>query len=251
MSRAPSRIFLYAWVIALHWQPQGLVLWDKSHELLSYKTVQLSMCQWWTLVAKLVQRATAKLHNELLFGLVAGASLPTAAVLDDNRQDNILGNNFTHNPRNEPHLAPWKNWLLAHVGVHPATALLTLPLPTLSSTTTPTDEPAWSIKGLEIYIGRVKAFLQDMMVLVHLTGGLPARASKLCSTLQCNSEQMRTLLLAETHAVLLTQYHKLMWAVGGRAVARFLPAAVGDFLVQYVTIVLPLIAILHHTLCKL
>ncbi len=92
------------------------------------------------------------------------------------------------------------------------------------------------------------ALVRKLMVLIHMTSGLPARGPELLAVRWCNTELLRNIFICEGYIMLLVAYHKLEWRVGARAVARFLPPAVGNLVVKFIVLVLPFARILRRAL---
>jgi hypothetical protein len=211
----------------------------------SYRAIQLRMAQWRQLVQQLVDRCTQRFHDELLFGLHGEQPFPRAHQLHDDFFNHCLGQSFLDCARNAECLAPWRNWLLRHVGTHPATQRLTRAASTAAAGD---DEPSWDEYGIRAYLKQVRAFKRELMVLIHVTARLPARATELLSARWCNSELLRNIFISEGYVMLLIAYHKLEWRVGARAIARFLPPVVGDLVVQFLLLVQPFVRILQSVL---
>jgi hypothetical protein len=81
--------------------------------------------QWHNFVNALFTRCLRSLHDELLFTLPGVERFPHASQLRENWFNARPGKNFCNNASNDALLAPWRNWLLAHVDTHPATSALT------------------------------------------------------------------------------------------------------------------------------
>ncbi len=219
-------------------------MWDRALELVSFRHVQLQLMQWRGFVNNLLQRCQRLLHTELLFGLPGLEQFLRAQQLRDDAFDARPGRNFVDHPGNDVHLGPWRNWLLAHIGTHTATASLTQ----RQVGDEPASEPVWDASGIKAYLRCVSAFLRQMTVLIHMTSGLPARGPELLGVRWCNTELLRNIFLCEGYVMLLMAYHKLERQVGSRAVARFLPHEVGNLLVQFIVLVIPLARILRRQL---
>jgi hypothetical protein len=244
VSSAVSRIFLYVKLVGRRSLLQGQVVWDRALELVSFRHVQLQLTQWRGFVNNLLQRCQRLLHTKLLFGLPGIEQFPRAQQLRDDAFDARPGRNFADHPGNDMHLGPWRNWLLVHVGTHEATASLIR----RQADADPASAPSWDANGVKAYMRRVSAFLRQMMVLIHMTSGLPARGPELLGVRWCNTELLRNIFLCEGYVMQLMAYHKLEWQVGSRAVARFLPHEVGNLLVQFIVLVIPLAHILRRQL---
>ncbi len=182
------------------------------------------------------------LHDELLFALPGVERFPHASQLRDNWFDVRPGKNFCDNASNDALLAPWRNWLLAHVDTLLATSAMTKDGRTCSGA------PQWDAFGMRHYLGRVTALVRKLMVLIHMTSGLPAHGPELLAVRWCNTEMLRNIFICEGYVMLLVEYHKLEWRVDARAVARFLPPAAGNLVVKFIVLVLPFARLLRRAL---
>ena len=73
---------------------------------------------------------------------------------------------------------------------------------------------------------------------MYMTAGLPPQREELTGLTWYNQEAPRNIYIRAGLVVLVTSYHKSQWRVGTRPVARFLPAVVGELLVQYLIYIL-------------
>jgi hypothetical protein len=236
VSSTMSRIFLYVKLVARHSLPQGQIVWDRAMELVCFRHIKLQLTQWRNFVNALFTRCSRSLHDELLFALPGVERFPHASQLRENWFDTRPGKNFCNNASNNALLAPWYNSLLAHVDTHPATSALTKDRGTRSGAL------QWDAYGVCHYLGRVMALLRKLMVLIHMTSGLPARGPELLAVRWCNTELLHNIFICQGYVMLLMAYHKLEWRMGAHAVALFLPSAV---VVKFFVLVLPFARILR------
>jgi hypothetical protein len=211
-------------------------------ELVCFRHIQLQLSQWCDFVNALFTRYSKRLHDELLFALLGVERFLHASQLRKNWFDARPGENFCDNASNDALLAPWRNWLLVHVDTHAATSALTKDGRTRSGAS------QWDAFGVRHYLGRVTALVRKLIVLIHMTLGLPARGPELLAVRWCNTELLRNIFICEGYVILLVAYHKLEWRVGTRAVACFLPPAVGNLVVKSIVQVLPFARILQRAL---
>ncbi len=210
---ALSHIFLYVKLVARHSLRQGPAMYERVLQQVRFAPVQLHMMQWCDWVGLLVDSCSRTLHAELLFALPGTERFPRMHQLREDWFDKRPGANFLDNAANEALLAPWRHWLLAHVDTHPATRALTL--------SAGGAEPHWHTPGIRQYLQRVRAFLRQLLLLMHLTAGLPLRGRALVSLRCCNTAQLRNLFLYEGSVMLLLSER-------GQQRMCFLPAIVGD-----------------------
>ena len=113
----------------------------------------------------------------------------------------------------------------------------------------------WSPPKVSLYINHVHQFLRTLMLLIHLAGSLPSRASELGTAKYMNSWTMlqRNLFLdpeSELYLLRLT-YHKTVQTTGRPAKgAHFLPPCVSYILLVYLGLVLPFIKTLEKRIQK-
>jgi hypothetical protein len=125
LSSAISRIFFYIKLVMHYYRPQGQVVWDCALQLVCYRSVQLRMTQWHNFAAHLIDSCLHTLHNKLLLSLPGTERFPRTHQLCKDWFNKQPGTNFLDNLANASLLAPWQNWLLAHIGMHAATSALT------------------------------------------------------------------------------------------------------------------------------
>lgn len=78
-------------------------------------------------------------------------------------------------------------------------------------------------------------------MLIHMGAGQPLRESELFSVTWCNTQRRRNVYLKHGLVMLYTTYHKGQQQTGKfKDNIRFLPPAVGDLLLDYLIIVVPL-----------
>ncbi|KAK6495599.1 hypothetical protein TWF481_002647 [Arthrobotrys musiformis] len=95
--------------------------------------------------------------------------------------------------------------------------------------------------GLKLYAKSVEKFLDKLFVLVHFTGGAPARGTEISCTRYRDSVSVdRNLFTLNGKVVLISQYHKGMIITDRlKIIPRVLPKAVGDLVALYLRYVRP------------
>jgi len=101
----------------------------------------------------------------------------------------------------------------------------------------------WTFKesGIKAYKRKTKAFLEKLFVLVHVTGGAPARGTEIgCLRFRSSVAVDRGLFVVNGKVVFIAQYNKTT-AVADRlkVIPRFLPPAIGELVGHYLTKVRP------------
>jgi hypothetical protein len=92
------------------------------------------------------------------------------------------------------------------------------------------------------YLSKVFSFLQRLLLLIHLTGGQPARGTELLCIRWRNSTcgQRRNIFIENGLVSFVTTYHKGYSMTGTiKIIHRFLPLEVGELVVYYLWMVVP------------
>jgi hypothetical protein len=207
--------------------------WDADERILTYGDTDLSMEHVPQLLLSELQQARQLLYDELMFGV---EHLPRihAWALRDNLDADAFGWSFAQHRENAALLQG------------SATALLTAiqaskPLRDSFLQTAADGTKAWRAKALAQYEAVVEEFLKRLLVLVHIASGQPLRESELFSVTWRNTQRRRHVYLKHGLAMLYTTYHKGQQQTGKyKDNIRFLPAAVGDLLLDYLIWVIPL-----------
>ena len=100
----------------------------------------------------------------------------------------------------------------------------------------------WKEAAAQKYLKEVDAFLERLLLLVHITGGQPARGTELLSLRHLNSFHgyHRSVFIEHGMVSTVTSYHKGYSVTGStKIIHRYLPQVVGELLVYYLWLVLP------------
>jgi hypothetical protein len=92
------------------------------------------------------------------------------------------------------------------------------------------------------YMDRVVEFREKLAVLVHISGGQPARGPEILSVRHSYTLQSghRNVFIEDGMVVFVTQYHKGYNVSGDvKIIHRYLPREVGELVVWYLWLVLP------------
>ena len=94
------------------------------------------------------------------------------------------------------------------------------------------------------YLSTVNAFLEQLLLLVHLTGGQPARGTELLCIQHSNATDVsggiRNIFIENGLVSFVTYYHKGYSITGTtKIIHRYLPSEVGELLIYYVWLVVP------------
>ncbi|KAE8823008.1 hypothetical protein PTNB85_10187 [Pyrenophora teres f. teres] len=97
-------------------------------------------------------------------------------------------------------------------------------------------------QAVERYMDWVVEFREKLAVLMHMTGGQPARGPELLSVRHSNTVQggHRNIFIEDGMVVFVTRYHKGYKVSGDvKIIHRYLPREVGELVVWYMWLVLP------------
>lgn len=100
----------------------------------------------------------------------------------------------------------------------------------------------WNRSQIEGYMHQVMEYREKLLMLMHITGGQPARAPELLSIRHSNSIKggHRNVFVEDELMVFVTRYHK-GYAISGdvKVIHRYLPREIGELVVYYLWLVLP------------
>ena len=94
------------------------------------------------------------------------------------------------------------------------------------------------------YMRQVSSFRAKLLVLMHITGGQPARGPEILSVRHRNTAQggHRNLFIEDGLVVFVTRYSKQYMITGDvKIIHRYLPREVGELIVWYQWLVLPFV----------
>jgi len=103
------------------------------------------------------------------------------------------------------------------------------------------EQITWDEKGVEDWFRKVIRFKEELFVLVHLTGGAPARGTEIISIQHENGKSSRTqrgIFIDKGFIQFVTSYHKGYSASQQvKIIHRFVPKEVGKLVVYYLWLV--------------
>ncbi|KAI1663164.1 DEAD/DEAH box helicase [Pyrenophora tritici-repentis] len=211
---------------------RGHVEWTNGDELL-YKELHFSMAQFRGMVHGLASESRRLLTEELMFGSKAA---PVPAVpwesIRDNPTDERPGWNFLKDHRTSMPVNG-ERWLFERVGKSASIR---------SRFMKPGTQSGVDRQAVERYMDRVVEFREKLAVLMHMTGGQPARGPELLSVRHSNTVQggHRNIFIEDGMVVFVTRYHKGYKVSGDvKIIHRYLPREVGELVVWYMWLVLP------------
>jgi hypothetical protein len=217
----------------------GRISWSDDGEVITYKTMRLTM----TLLRGVVAATLASAQKQLADLLLVHPDEDREAVvpplslrsLQDNPAESTPGWNFVRHPANTM-LHGYEKWLLNRV---------------LDNTWLQKDffesrlQARVRLRAVEDYLSQVDRFLEMLLLLVHVTGGQPARGTELLTVQYCNPEDgqgRRNIFLENGLVSFVTFYHK-GYSISGstKIIHRYLPIEVSELLVYYTWLVVPFV----------
>lgn len=107
------------------------------------------------------------------------------------------------------------------------------------------DQIQWNQTGVEDYFRRVIRFKEELLALVHLTAGAPARGTEVLSIQHTNGEDSRTqrgIFVEDGMVAFVTRYHKgYSSSQKVKVIHRYVPQEVGEIVVYYLWLVEPFV----------
>src|SRR5436309_3473959 len=207
---------------------------DLIDDMVIYGEIELSIPVFLELIHKLCEETKMLLLDELLFSLKGQeGELPAFhwSELQDNPAKNDPDWYFIYDKRNQ--LVDGRKWLVHRV----------LQIPILRQQFLHSQgRTAWKTGRVNDYLDSVSLFLEKLLVLMHMTGGQPARAPELLSLRYCNTLQggHRNIFIENGLMTFVTIYHKGYSITGSeKVIHRYLPQEVGELLLYYIWLVLP------------
>ncbi|TKA39473.1 hypothetical protein B0A49_14047 [Cryomyces minteri] len=195
--------------------------------------MQFGMAEFRSMVHGLVAETRRMLMEDLLFGK-RGEDVPAVPwhTLRDNPVDNRPGWSFLQDQRSQLPVNG-QMWLFDRVGQDEATQARFI---------RPGTGMVPDRKGIEGYMSQIVEYREKLLVLMHITGGQPARSPEILSVRHSNTAkgEHRNTFIEDGMVVFATRYHK-GYALSGdvKIIHRYLPREVGELVVWYLWLVLP------------
>lgn len=113
---------------------------------------------------------------------------------------------------------------------------------------TNTERLLWNPRAVQKYLHLTHSFLRRLLLLIHMTGGQPARATELLLLRWQNSAHgdIRNIFIENGQMVFVTSYHKnYAQSSTTSIIQRYLPRELGELLVWHLWMVVPFLHALH------
>lgn len=212
----------------------GHVNW-KDKYVLEYKTLRFSMDQFRGMVHDLTVAARQSLFEDVL--LVSDREeVPTVPweSLHDDPTNGEMGWNFMHDQRSR-FPVDGREWLFRRIQSHDK----------LRERFVRADAAAGvDRERMRDYMRKVARFRGLLLILMHITGGQPARGTEILSVRHRNTVQggHRNLFIEDGTVVFVTKYHKGYQMSGDvKIIHRYLPREVGELVILYLWLALDFI----------
>ena len=223
----------------------GSISW--RGDTILYQQIEFSMEQ----VRSMVQGLVAKARRRLITGLlklqldrydeVKGQPLPAIdwEHLYDNPAEQSIGWSFLKDIRNRLTVngVDGAKWLAKRVIDEEQ-----LQKEMMQPQTQPDQPMQWRRKAITKYQREMEAFQEELLILMHCTGGQAARATEIIGIRHQNTRNggVRNIFVEDGLVVFVTSYHKgYEFSEKIKVIQRFLPREVGELLVYYLWLVLP------------
>ena len=212
----------------------GHVNWKDKYTL-EYKTLHFSMDRFRGLVHELVTTARQSLFEDMLFvnSREDVPSVPWHALHDDPTNGEV-GWNFIRDPRSRLPV-DGQDWLYRRI--HGETKLQDRFV--RADATGLIDK-----ERVRDWMRQVARFRGLLLILMHITGGQPARGTEILSLRHRNTMQggHRNVFIEDGTVVFVTKYHKGYQMSGDvKIIHRYSPREVGELVVWYLWLALPFI----------
>jgi len=230
-------ILTYGFVVHYTTTAVGHVRWEE-HKLF-FKTGSFTMDDFTRWMHKLAKECRRMLIEDLLMTTERGLPRFDWKSIQDDALNTERGYSFVSDRRNQ--FPDNDDWLATKVLSEPEIGRQ------FFAQSMPASEYVMTkIKrtGAEKYQGRVSQFTEKLAVLVHLTGGQPARIPELLSIRYCNtvSGGQRNVFVHNGKVRLVRRYHKGYKHSGQvKEISRFLPREVGEIFIYYLWLVVPFV----------
>lgn len=230
---------LYAKKIVSHTTSLGSIMWSEDAEKVTYRDTGFTVGALRDFVASQVGRAQRDLEHLLLLRPAERRDevVPSVALhrLRDDHSNTEKGWNFLQDDRNSDQLRDGNDWLLN--GVFDNDWLMDEML-----SLTQDRQVLWKTDAVQAYFSKIDRFLEQMLLLIHLTSGQPARGTELMYLQHSNTAQghHRSIFIEGGLISIVTSYHKEYNITGStKIIHRYLPKEVSELLVYYLWLVLP------------
>lgn len=219
----------------------GYLVWSDDGESLQYRELALTIGGLRQFVRTQVELAQRDLERLFLLGEDDQRESVIPAVrldqLSDDPVNNKRGWNFLKDPRNRAVLpTAGGRWLLDRVLRSDALRKEFTEIRECDS------RVVWRPPVVAEYLELVDRFLQRLLLLIHITGGQPARGTEIIALRHSNTPEGRHRNIFIEHGLVstVTSYHKSQSVTNSiKIIHRYLPREVSELIVYYLWLILP------------
>ena len=213
------------------------ITWSHDGGTIYQHGYPITVNQFKSFIQKLAEEMADNFYQNLVFSVHRSNSelheIPKFNLLEirDDMANRLTGYFFVTDLRNS--LDQYRSWLLHRV--------VKIPIARERLVGDNRHELIWKSLGIKQYLEDCKQFMEQLLVLVHITGGQPARGTEILGLQYENTVQRRrNIFIYDGQVTCITEYHKSQSLTGSaKVIPRFLPANIGQLLVQYLVLVRP------------
>ena len=229
----------YGMKIRYNTTAEGVMEWEGNRVL--YQGIRFNMEQLRGMVHGLVEETRRDLMELMMMemdaeGEVQGQLPPIDwERLSDNASEEKVGWSFLKDVQNK-FAVDGKWWLLKRISHEPR-----LQGEWLQDDIDGQNHP-YRMETVMEYQQKVEQFQEKLLLIMHMVGGQPARATELLGMRHSNTKQggLRNIFIDRGMVAFVTTYHKNYQQTGKmKIIHRYLPREVGEILVRYLWLVLP------------
>lgn len=218
---------LFGMSIGRNQVPMPRLTWNADSTAVTYAAKRLRLDDLRSGLRQSVDGIRKQLYQGLLFSIrIPGIDLES---LVDSLPDDTPGYWFARDPRNDLHSK--RRWLLEQA--YSNASLREKFLVQIGGGL------GWNVSRATQYLSDVQTFLQELLALIHITGGQPNRGKELLIIRLWNTIIHRNVFMWNSVICIATQYHKRSWSSGSKPRCHFLPAPLSQILVDFLILVKP------------
>lgn len=244
------RLRTYGMKIRFNTNADGVIEW--TGDMLLYGHIRFTMPGLRSMIHGLVETARMELHKNLLVldvdkdGQIINGATPLPPIEWDSIVDNPAemrsGWNFFQDKRNTFGGVDGKGWLARRVVQEKKLREAFVDVQATDPSVPGGLGVAWKAKAVRRYEKAMRVFREHLLVLVHMTGGLPARGTEVVTVQYMNSPngESRGIFIKDRLMVYVTIYYKgISASAKAKIIHRYLPREVGELLFYYLWLVIP------------
>ncbi len=204
----------------------GYIQWSEDEQTVFYKDLELRIHAFREFVAVQMKQAQGLLASLFMVGPEEAREdvIPAMSLhrIRDNPTVTEPGWNFLQDDRNNAVLPCKRRWLLGRVDK------------LREEFTYPSHfkKLVWDKQAVQRYCKRVEAFLERLLLLIHIASGQRARGTEITGLQHTNSTFHRNVFIEDGLVALVTSYHKGYRCTGStKIIHRYLPKELSELVV--------------------